>query len=102
MMSSIKCLTVYRPLIKAHPKKDFFNRAPMLWVDQQVEIAHFVSVAAGRAHWLWSNLISSVIGGSISLHLIRISVRVSSWIRSQAEWLDLQPGGKAMTSKQLC
>lgn len=54
MMSSIKCLT-YRPLIKAHPEKDFFNRA-MLWVDQQSRSRIFVSVAVGRAHWLWKNL----------------------------------------------
>jgi hypothetical protein len=56
MMSSIKCLTVYRPLIKAHPEKNFFNRAPMLWVEQQSRSRIFVSVAAGRTHWLWSNL----------------------------------------------
>jgi hypothetical protein len=55
-MMKHKMLTVYRPLIKAHPKKDFFNRAPMLWVDQQSRSRIFVSVAAGRAHWLWANL----------------------------------------------
>jgi hypothetical protein len=74
MMSSIKCLTVYRPLIKAHPKKDFFNRAPMLWVDQQVEIAHFRKCGCVESSLAVEQPLSSVLGGSVSLHLIKISV----------------------------
>jgi hypothetical protein len=50
-----------------------------------VEIAHFRKCGCGKNSLAVEQPLGSVIGVSISLHLLRISVRVSSWIRSQAE-----------------